>query len=939
MAKVIDNQNLFATDQISISLLAPAHEGFESGNFSTYLWSNISSIPWTVQTAEKLSGSYAAKSGTIIDGGQTTLSLNLNINTAGNISFYLKTSSESSFDFLRFYIDEVEQGSWSGETAWSLVSFPVTAGLKTFTWTYSKDGSVSSGSDCAWLDHIIFPPHAVLNPPTITWNPTSITQELLPNATASQSLQIGNSGDQTLNYTCSLPSGSITILDESFENAGSIPTGWAQENVSGVIAPWIFATGGYNSNPSAAYDGTYNARLYKASSTASTTRLMTPYLNLSGAVSASLSFWHTQALWVSDQDELRVYYRTSSSGSWTLLASYTNSITTWTEETISLPNLTGTYQIGFEGTAKYGWGVCLDKVVVTAQMGAITPWITLNGGLSASGSIADGGANQTITIGINSTGLNPDTYNSTITVTSNSATNSSFTIPVALTVLVPLPEINVSVNSLAFGTQMINTSQNQSFQISNTGTATLSGNISTPAGYTVALAASPESPAKTDSQKPERSLPQDRNTLAYTVGTGATKTFTLTFTPTAVQAYNGNVTITHNAAGNSKTIALSGQGGKPTIGFSATSFSKNLAPGQMDTQVLTLSNSGNLALSYSLAISGFPTWLNMGGNTTLAGSIAAGASAQDITLSYNATGLAPGNYSATIVCSSNDPATLSQNISVALTVRIPIAITAPNTGYTWPGGALRNISFGYSGTGSSVELFHSFDNGNTWSSGTVINVVSGTNTYGWIVPNNPSTTCKIKLVDSVAPNAERISNVFTISAPAQPLITITAPTSGVSWEIEESYNITWTHLLLHPEVELFYSLDNGSSWSPIATVPAADLSYSWLCPATPSSQAKIRIWDAMDHNSMAISNLFALINPAPPSIPQDLTISYLEGNVTLSWSASTGNPTGYRIYRSSGVDFLPEDTELVETRPATETSITIPASTSKAFYRVIAYRN
>jgi hypothetical protein len=32
---------------------------------------------------------------------------------------------------------------------------PPTAGSHTFRWTYSKDGSVSSGSDTAWVDEVL----------------------------------------------------------------------------------------------------------------------------------------------------------------------------------------------------------------------------------------------------------------------------------------------------------------------------------------------------------------------------------------------------------------------------------------------------------------------------------------------------------------------------------------------------------------------------------------------------------------------------------------------------------------------------------------------------------------------------------------------------------------------------------------------------------------
>ncbi|HRY83320.1 MAG TPA: S8 family serine peptidase, partial [Candidatus Cloacimonadota bacterium] len=155
MAVATDNSNKTASRSISITLLAPAEEGFETGNFSAFSWTNSSAIPWTVQSSEKFSGTYAAKSGDITHSGSTTLSLPMLVSSAGNISFYYKVSSEGNYDYLRFYIDGVQQAQWSGEAGWASASYPVTAGSRTFSWTYSKDSSVDGGSDFAWLDHII----------------------------------------------------------------------------------------------------------------------------------------------------------------------------------------------------------------------------------------------------------------------------------------------------------------------------------------------------------------------------------------------------------------------------------------------------------------------------------------------------------------------------------------------------------------------------------------------------------------------------------------------------------------------------------------------------------------------------------------------------------------------------------------------------------------
>jgi hypothetical protein len=169
------------------------------------------------------------------------------------------------------------------------------------------------------------------------------------------------------NLTFTTLCGVITTFpwNEGFENAGAIPNCWTQEQVSSSGVNWTFITGNGGTNPAGAHAGTYNACLKDITSADSKTRLITPSLNLSSLSSPVLTFWHTQQLWSPDQDVLTVYYRTSATGAWVQLATYTSSITTWTLETIALPNATSDYYINFEGNAKYGYGVCVDDVSVS----------------------------------------------------------------------------------------------------------------------------------------------------------------------------------------------------------------------------------------------------------------------------------------------------------------------------------------------------------------------------------------------------------------------------------------------------------------------------------------------------------------------------------------------------------------------------------------------
>jgi len=131
-------------------------EDFETNNFSRFPWEHEGNDSWTISSQERYSGIYSAKTGMINHDESSTLVITLDC-ISGIITFYRKVSSESGYDHLKFYIDGQEKDWWSGEEDWDEVSFPVEAGTRTFQWTYSKDSSVSSGEDAAWIDDITFP--------------------------------------------------------------------------------------------------------------------------------------------------------------------------------------------------------------------------------------------------------------------------------------------------------------------------------------------------------------------------------------------------------------------------------------------------------------------------------------------------------------------------------------------------------------------------------------------------------------------------------------------------------------------------------------------------------------------------------------------------------------------------------------------------------------
>ncbi len=174
---------------------------------------------------------------------------------------------------------------------------------------------------------------------------------------------------------------------EGFES-GALPSCWTQEYVSGTL-DWTYQTGGWNNtNPPTAHSGSYNAT-FTYTERGSATKLITPLLNLTTVTNPTLSFWHAQKEYGGDQDELRIYYRENLSSTWILLNSYLSNVDTWTSRTINLPNPSATYQIAFEATSNYGYGVVLDDISVAGV--PITYDITVHSNDTIMGIVSGGG--------------------------------------------------------------------------------------------------------------------------------------------------------------------------------------------------------------------------------------------------------------------------------------------------------------------------------------------------------------------------------------------------------------------------------------------------------------------------------------------------------------------------------------------------------------------
>jgi subtilisin-like proprotein convertase family protein len=154
---------------------------------------------------------------------------------------------------------------------------------------------------------------------------------------------------------------------ETFEAASTTRPCWTSAITAGSVN-WTYGAGAGNGGPvTTAHSGTVNAR-YFGGGTGSVGKLISPALNFSTmpAQGAQVTFWYANANWAGDQNELRVYYKTTAAGAWTQIpgAVYITNVGAWTEVELALPGSSGPsdYYVAFEGVELFGWGVAVDDV-------------------------------------------------------------------------------------------------------------------------------------------------------------------------------------------------------------------------------------------------------------------------------------------------------------------------------------------------------------------------------------------------------------------------------------------------------------------------------------------------------------------------------------------------------------------------------------------------
>ncbi|HPS40265.1 MAG TPA: hypothetical protein PL124_12670, partial [Candidatus Cloacimonadota bacterium] len=120
------------------------------------------------------------------------------------------------------------------------------------------------------------------------------------------------------------------------------------------------------------------------------------------------------------------------------------------------------------------------------------------------------------------------------------------------------------------------------------------------------------------------------------------------------------------------------------------------------------------------------------------------------------------------------------------------------------------------------------------------------------------------------------TETFTLDTVA-PSLALSSPNGGETWYIGDTHNITWTasDTNLSPNsVFLWYSTNNGSSYTPLAEGILNDGSELWTMPSLQSYNAKVkvRVADSYGNLSLKVSAAPFSITYVPPAAPEGVSV-------------------------------------------------------------------
>ncbi len=197
------------------------------------------------------------------------------------------------------------------------------------------------------------------------------------------------------------------------------------------------------------------------------------------------------------------------------------------------------------------------------------------------------------------------------------------------------------------------------------------------------------------------------------------------------------------------------------------------------------------------------------------------------------------------------PSDMSNDL-FSITPEPSINLTSPNGGETLQSGSSINITW-TSENIAQIKIEYTINGGAEWK--LIANNIESTGTYTWEnIPDVNSSQVRVKISDADDGAPSDISeNNLAISNQIVQSLEVTSPNGNEFWEANTAKNITW-HSSAVTHVKIEFTDNNGLDWSLVEDNLPSSGSYDWHVPNVNSTQAKIRVSDAVDGDPVDESN-------------------------------------------------------------------------------------
>jgi hypothetical protein len=247
-----------------------------------------------------------------------------------------------------------------------------------------------------------------------------------------------------------------------------------------------------------------------------------------------------------------------------------------------------------------------------------------------------------------------------------------------------------------------------------------------------------------------------------------------------------------------------------------------------------------------------------------------------------------------------------------------VTVAAPNGGEKVFNGQPYLITWTASGPIARFSVFSSVDGGATWSVVPGCSELPGTaGSCHWDLPGPHTNEGRVRVTaqDAWGNAVEDVSDAFFRIVSGRPSITLTSPSTALTWVVGATKQITWNHNLAVASFKIELSRDGGTSWSVIApSVPGGGPNtgtFDWTVTGPPTGQARVRVsWTANETVRDASRVSFTIASPVVTVTAPNTAVSWAEGSPrTITWTHNLGTGTFVRIElsRDGGINYRAED--------------------------------